>query len=62
MRYDPIRVVRRQKVNGDSPVPQTPLKVVEVRLHVADKQRQFAGRGYDGRVVRVEGQLDVVRV
>ena len=28
---------------------------------MADKQRRLAGRGHDGRVVRVEGQLDVVR-
>jgi len=39
----------------------TPLKVVEVRLQVADEQRRLTGLGYDGRVVRVEGQLDVVR-
>jgi len=42
-------------INGDSPVSQPPLKVVEVRLQVAEKQRRLAGRGYDGRVVRVEG-------
>jgi len=48
-------------INGDSPFTQPPLKVVEVLLQVADKQRRLAGRGYDGRVVRVEGQLDVVR-
>ena len=48
-------------VNGDSPVAQTPLNVVEVGFQVADKQRRLAGRGYDGRVVRVECQLDVVR-
>jgi len=48
-------------INGDSPFTQPPLKVVEVWLQVADKQRRLAGRGYDGRVVRTEGQLDVVR-
>ena len=48
-------------VNGDSSVIEPPLKVVQVGLQVADKQRQLAGRGYDGRVVRVEVQLDVVR-
>ena len=42
-------------INGDCPVTQSPLKVVEVRLRVADKKRRLAGRGYDGRVVRVEG-------
>ena len=33
-------------VNGDSPFTQPPLKVVEVRLQVADEQLRFAGRGY----------------
>ena len=47
--------------NGDSPFTQLLLKVVEVGFQVADKQRRLAGRGYDGRVVRVESQLDVVR-
>ena len=37
-----------------------PLKVVEIRLQVADEQLRLAGNGSDGRVVRV-GQLDVVR-
>ena len=37
------------------------MKVVETSFEVADKQRRLAGRGYDGRVVRSEGQLDVVR-
>ena len=36
------------------------MKVVEISLLVADKQRRLAGRGNDGGVVRVEGQLDVV--
>jgi len=48
-------------INGDSPFTQPPLKFVEVRLQVANKQRLLAGHGYDGRVARVEGQLDVVR-
>ena len=30
-------------------------KFVELLLQVADKQRRLAERGYDGRVVRVEG-------
>jgi hypothetical protein len=38
------------------------LKVVDLGFQVADKQRRLAGRGYDGRVVRVEGQLDVDRL
>jgi hypothetical protein len=42
-------------INGDSPFNQPPLKIVEVGLQVADEQRRLAGRGYDGRVVRVEG-------
>jgi len=41
-------------INGDSPFIQPPLKVVELRLKVADEQRRLAGRGYDGSVVRVE--------
>jgi len=55
------RQTAERDINGDSPFAQPPLKVVEVWLQVADKQRRLAGRGYDGRVVRVEGQLDVVR-
>jgi len=42
-------------INGDSPFTQPPLKFVELWLQVADEQRQLAGRGYDGRIVRVEG-------
>ena len=48
-------------INGDSPVAQAPLKIVEVGFQVGDKQRRLAVRGYDGLVFRVEGQLDVVR-
>ena len=48
-------------VNSDSPDAHPPLKLVEVGFQVADKQRRLARRGYDGRVVCVEGQLDVVR-
>jgi len=48
-------------ISGDSPFTQALLKIVEVILQVADEQRRFVGRGYDGRVVIVEGQLDVVR-
>ena len=48
-------------INGDFPFTQPPLKVVEVWLQVADKQRRLAGPGYDGSIVRVEGQLNVVR-
>ena len=29
-------------------------------MQVADEQRRSARRGYDGRVVRAEGQLDVM--
>ena len=42
-------------INDDSPFTQPPLKVIEILLQVADKQRRLARRGYDGRVVRVEG-------
>jgi hypothetical protein len=37
------------------------MKVTEVQFQVAEKNRRLAVRGYDGRVVRVQGQLDVVR-
>jgi hypothetical protein len=47
-------------VNGNIPFYQPPLKVAEVRLQVADEQRRLVGRGDDGSVVRVEGQLNVV--
>ena len=42
-------------INGDSPLAQPQLKVIEIRFQVADKQRRLARRGYDGRIVRVEG-------
>jgi len=48
-------------INGDFPFTQPPLKMVELRLQAADKRRLLAGRGYDGRVVRLEDQLDVAR-
>ena len=35
----------------DSPFAQPPLKVVEV----PDEQRRLAGRGYNGRAIRVDG-------
>jgi len=41
-----------REINGDSPLTQPQLKV-EVWIRVADKQ--LAGRGYDGCVVRAEG-------
>jgi len=47
-------------INGDSPFTQPLLKIGEVRLQVDDEQRRLAERCYDGRVVRAEGQLDVV--
>jgi hypothetical protein len=40
---------------GDSPFAQPPLEFVEVGLQVADEQRRLAGRGYDCRVIRLEG-------
>jgi hypothetical protein len=42
-------------INGDSPFTQRPLKIVELRFQVADKQRQLARHGYDGRVIHIEG-------
>ena len=42
-------------INGDASFTQPPLKVVEFWPQVAEQQRLFAGRGYDGRVARVEG-------
>jgi hypothetical protein len=48
-------------INGDPPFIQPPLKFVEIWLQVADKQRRLAGRVNDGRVVRVEGQLELMR-
>jgi len=46
---------------GDSPFTQQQLKSVEFILKVADEQVWLLGRGHEGRFVRVEGQLDVVR-
>ena len=37
-------------IYGHSPFTQPPLKVIEICLQVADKQRRLARRGYDGRV------------
>ena len=42
-------------INGDTPFAQPPLKFVDVRLQVADKQRRLAGCCCDGRVIRVQG-------
>jgi hypothetical protein len=38
---------------------QPPLYVTEVCLQVYDEQRCLTGRGYDGRVVSLESQLNV---
>ena len=48
-------------INGDSSFAQPQLKIVQVGFQVADKLRRLVGHGYDGRVIRVEGQLDEVR-
>ena len=48
-------------INGDFQFFQPPLKIAAVRLQVADEQRWLAVSGYDGRVIRGEGELDVVR-
>ena len=42
-------------IYSDSPLAQQPLKVVEVGIKVAEEQRRLTGRGYDGRVICVEG-------
>ena len=35
--------------------------MAEICLQVADEQQRRARRGYDGRIVRLECQLNVVR-
>jgi hypothetical protein len=50
-----IIAVLLKNINGHSPLSHSPLKVVEVYVQLANKQRQFPGRSYDVRVVRVEG-------
>jgi len=42
-------------INGLSTFAQPPFKFVELGLQVAEVQRRLAGRGYDGRIIRVEG-------
>jgi hypothetical protein len=44
-----------REISGDFPFTQPPLKVVQLGFQIADDQRRLPGRGYDGRVVRVEG-------
>jgi hypothetical protein len=48
-------------VYGDSSFGQPPLNVADVNLQVAEEQRHLARRDYNGRVFRVEGELDVVQ-
>jgi hypothetical protein len=48
-------------IYGDSPFSQPPMKVIELWYQVTDKQRHHTGRGYNGCVVSVEGQVNVVR-
>ena len=58
MKYSPVRAkifAEYVETTGESPITQSPLELFEVRFQLADKQRQLAGRGYGGRVVRVEG-------
>ena len=40
---------------------QPPFKMAEICLQAAEEQHRRARRGYDGRIVRVEGQLVAVR-
>jgi hypothetical protein len=42
-------------IYGDSPLAQPPLKFFDVGLQVTDEQRRLMARGYDCRVIRVEG-------
>ena len=48
-------------INGNYPLDQPPLNIFDVGFQLDEKQRLFLGCGYDGHVVRVDGQLDVVR-
>jgi len=43
-----------RNIDGDYPITQPPLKVLEVWLQVADEERRLARRDYDGRVICVE--------
>jgi hypothetical protein len=47
-------------INGDSPFTDPPLKIVQVRLHVPEKQHRLVGSGCVGSVDRGEGQINVV--
>ena len=47
-------------INGDSPFTDPPLKIVQVRLNVPEKQHRLVGSGYVGSVDRGEGQINVV--
>ena len=53
LRVKSIAVLLRD-VNGDPPLLQPSLETAEIQFPVAEKQRWLAGRGYDGRVIRVE--------
>ena len=44
-----------REVYGYSPFTQPAFLVIELDFQVADEQRRLALRGYDGRVVRLEG-------
>jgi hypothetical protein len=45
-------------IDGDPPFTQPTFKVAEISLQVFDEER-WLRRGYDGRIVRIESQLDV---
>jgi len=42
-------------IDDDSTFTQLLLKVVQVRIQVADEHRRLAGHGYDGRVFHAKG-------
>ena len=48
-----------RNVNSDPPFPQPPLQAAELGLQVFDEKRGLTGRGYDGRIIRIESQLHV---
>jgi hypothetical protein len=46
-------------IYGALSFPQTPFIFAETCLQLIEEQRWLTGRGYDGCVVRLEGQLDL---
>jgi len=46
-------------IDGDSPLTQPPFEAAEISLQLFDEERWLKRRGYVGRTVRIESQLDV---